>query len=389
MMLTAVTTPPTPTSSKQLADSTSFQTPIIQQPQSIANTSLSSYSSSSSSSSSSTSSTASSNNNNNPGAAQQQTTTTTTSKPMAPTAAAALASTTTSANTGGLISNNNSSNNNNYLAVPAKSSTGLQSSSSGNSLNSSAAVQSQSYTDECNLKMAIIDYADILRLVKLQSSIDYHEWLAFNTKMYFDQINVLYGAIADNCTLQTCPTMSAPANTVFHWLDEKNKKFKYSASQYIDTVLTYAAKTISDETLFPTKVGHPFPAHFEQLVKKVHKHYFHILAHMYHCHYKELLQLKLNAYLNSIYFHFYLFNKSFNLLDDKDLEIMEPLNKNLLGKYLDNSNLASLMQHHLPHIHSPASSSSSSASASTSGSGSLTSSGFSFLKKKLNFNLMA
>ncbi len=167
-------------------------------------------------------------------------------------------------------------------------------STSANNSNNNTKTNSTSYLDENNLKLAIIDYPDILKLIKLQNSIEYQEWLAFNTKMYFDQINVLYGAIVDHCTLQSCPTMSAPLNNQFFWLDEKGKKFKYSASQYIDTVLTYIAKIISDESYFPTKCGHPFPVNFDSLVKKIHKHLFHILAHMYHSHYKELLLLKLN-----------------------------------------------------------------------------------------------
>ena len=97
--------------------------------------------------------------------------------------------------------------------------------------------------------------------------------------MYFDQINVLYGAIgADYCTLQACPTMNAPMNTQFYWLDEKGKKFKYSASQYIDTVLTYTAKTLSDESLFPTKLGVQFPLQFEQIIKKLNRHLFQIFV---------------------------------------------------------------------------------------------------------------
>jgi hypothetical protein len=210
--------------------------------------------------------------------------------------------------------------------------------------------------------------------------------------MYFDQINVIYGAVSDQCTPQTCPTMNAPSNNQFVWLDEKGKKFKYSASQFIDTVLTYVAKKISDETLFPTIVGQPFPANFESLVKKIHKHLFQILAHMYHSHYKELLQLKLNAYVNSIYLHLLLFGKSFNLLEDKDIEVMDQLNKALMNKYLiDNTMLSQLNiiqqpanflnSNHQPTIHQSATSSNNSSSSGSTG--------FSFFKKKLNFNLMA
>lgn len=59
-----------------------------------------------------------------------------------------------------------------------KSSSALPSSSNSTTSNSN----STSYLDENNLKLAIIDYSDILKLIKLQNSIEYHEWLAFNSK---------------------------------------------------------------------------------------------------------------------------------------------------------------------------------------------------------------
>ena len=39
------------------------------------------------------------------------------------------------------------------------------------------------------------------------------------------------------------------------WQDEKGKKLRLSASQYIDYIMTYCQKTINDETVFPTKHG--------------------------------------------------------------------------------------------------------------------------------------
>ena len=255
-----------------------------------------------------------------------------------------------------------------------------------------------SYTDEYNLKMAVVEYQDIVKLIKQQPMIDYHEWLAFNTKMFFDQINILFGAISDCCTTQTCPTMSAPNNTQFHWLDEKGKKFKYSASQYIDTVLSYTAKTIGDEALFPTLQGRHFPANFEPLVKKLLKHLFHVLAHMYHMHYKELLALKLNTYINSIYFHLYSFARATALLDEKDMEIMDSLNRSLMGKFQQQQDAGGSKYQHQqqqqPTIHQPTSTVASSSSAAAAAASSSNASGsslapISYLKKKLNFNLMA
>ncbi len=54
--------------------------------------------------------------------------------------------------------------------------------SSSSSNSSSNSVSSASYTDDANLKLAIIEFSDLIKLIKLQSPIDHYEWLAFNSK---------------------------------------------------------------------------------------------------------------------------------------------------------------------------------------------------------------
>lgn len=39
------------------------------------------------------------------------------------------------------------------------------------------------------------------------------------------------------------------------WMDEKGKRIKLTAPQYVDYVMTYAQKAINDESIFPTKFG--------------------------------------------------------------------------------------------------------------------------------------
>lgn len=42
------------------------------------------------------------------------------------------------------------------------------------------------------------------------------------------------------------------------WFDEKGKKTRVAAPQYIDYVMTFTQRTVSDETIFPTKYGESF-----------------------------------------------------------------------------------------------------------------------------------
>ena len=74
--------------------------------------------------------------------------------------------------------------------------------------------------------------------------------------------------------------------------------------------------------LFP---GNVFPVNFESTVKKIHGFLCHILAHIYQCHSQDLLLLALNSHLNTVTYHFLLFNKQFNLVSEKDLDIFEDL----------------------------------------------------------------
>ena len=41
----------------------------------------------------------------------------------------------------------------------------------------------------------------------------------------------------------------------YSWVDEKGKKSKCAAPQYVDYVMTFTQNTIQDETIFPTKYG--------------------------------------------------------------------------------------------------------------------------------------
>lgn len=175
------------------------------------------------------------------------------------------------------------------------------------------------YLEEDHIRERILE-TDLTRLVLLPPGLDYNEWLATHTISFFEHINLVYGGVSEFCTAITCSTMTAPANLQYLWLDEKGKKCKCAAPQYVDYVMSFSQKTIQDEAVFPTKFGQVFPSTFEMTVKKLYRYMFHVMAHMYQAHYKELLFLGLQPHLNLIFQHFMLFSRHFNLLDDKDSE---------------------------------------------------------------------
>ena len=53
---------------------------------------------------------------------------------------------------------------------------------------------------------------------------DLNEWIADNTVDFFNQVNMLYGTITDNCTQETCQVMSAGPKFEYLWPDGTSVK---------------------------------------------------------------------------------------------------------------------------------------------------------------------
>ncbi|XP_049862931.1 MOB kinase activator-like 2 isoform X1 [Schistocerca gregaria] len=180
------------------------------------------------------------------------------------------------------------------------------------------------YLEEALLERKLPDI-DLRVLVDLPAGVDYNEWLASHTIAFFDHINLLYGTISEFCTMSGCPDMTGPGYRTYLWFDDKGKKARVAAPQYIDYVMTFTQKTISDETIFPTKYGNEFPSSFESIVRKILRLLFHVLAHLYHCHFKEVVLLNLHAHLNCVFAHLTLLNERFQLIEVKETEILQDL----------------------------------------------------------------
>jgi MOB kinase activator 1 len=76
---------------------------------------------------------------------------------------------------------------------------------------------------------------------------------------------------------------------------------------------------LDDETLFPSKIGVPFPPNFQTIAKTILKRLFRVYAHIYHQHFKEIVSLGEEAHLNTSFKHFVYFIQEFELIDKKEL----------------------------------------------------------------------
>lgn len=69
-------------------------------------------------------------------------------------------------------------------------------------------------------------------------------------------------------------------------------------------------------------------------MRKILRLLYHVVAHIYHCHFREVALLELHAHLNCVFAHLTLLNQRFNLIDPKETEILGDLEAALLGKLL-------------------------------------------------------
>ena len=86
------------------------------------------------------------------------------------------------------------------------------------------------------------------------------------------QINMLYGTITEFCTEKTCPVMNAGAKFEYLWADNNMKKpIKCSAPAYVDYLMSWVQDQIDDDSIFPSKIGVPFPKNFQEIAKTILK----------------------------------------------------------------------------------------------------------------------
>ncbi|KAK7491488.1 hypothetical protein BaRGS_00017317 [Batillaria attramentaria] len=172
---------------------------------------------------------------------------------------------------------------------------------------------------------------DLKEVVKLPPGEDVNDWIAVHVVDFFNRINLLYGTVCENCTEQSCPTMSGGPRYEYHWCDGVNykKPTALPAPQYISLLMEWVESQINDESLFPVQVGHPFPKNYQSVVKKILKRLFRVFVHVYIHHFDKLVAMGAEAHINTCYKHFYYFVQEYNLIDKKELEPLREMTERI------------------------------------------------------------
>jgi len=173
--------------------------------------------------------------------------------------------------------------------------------------------------------------------VRLPVGVDQDEWLATHTISFFEHVNLLYSCLSEYCNVTDCSSMYGPHQSQYYWLDEKGKKTKTPAACYVDFVMTFVHKLITDESVFPTKYGNTFPPNFLSLVKRAWRYLFHVIAHIYAAHFAQLFSLQLHPHLHTLFVHFSVFNKEFGLVEEEETRVLDDLLDLLLSEGMGGS----------------------------------------------------
>lgn len=170
---------------------------------------------------------------------------------------------------------------------------------------------------------------DLRQSIQLPPGEDLNEWLAINTCEFLESAKTLYSLVESDCdaSSEKCKVMNAGESWRYLWADGKTykKPTEVSAPKYIELLFAWAQAQISDQALFPTEPGVPFPKTFLSVVKQMFKRFFRVYAHIYLCHFDVILKLGCEAHLNTCTRHFVLFVREFGLVDADDLEPLKPV----------------------------------------------------------------
>ncbi|KAG7664273.1 MOB1 [[Candida] subhashii] len=182
----------------------------------------------------------------------------------------------------------------------------------------------------------------LIQAVKLPIDEDVNEWLAIHVVDFYNQINMLYGAITEFCSPLTCPRMIATEEYEYLWQEQQSQQDASSSSpkrpislpacEYIENLMNWVQGFFDNENIFPSKTGAPFPQQFPQLVKTIFKRLFRVYAHIYCHHFHEISELGLQSHLNTSLKHYVLFANEFQLISQKDYGPLEDLVDTMLKK---------------------------------------------------------
>ncbi|KAF0977051.1 hypothetical protein FDP41_003704 [Naegleria fowleri] len=206
-------------------------------------------------------------------------------------------------------------------------------------------------------------YTDLVvqESVKLPPGENVNEWISFHMIDFYNKINAIFVLATCICGETQVPKKYKKATEV-------------SAPEYIALSIDKIENLLNDTTIFSTSGD--FPKDFRKIVKDMSKKIFRVYAHVFHQHFNEVKERKMETNFLFAFKHFLFFAMEFRLLNEKELEPMVSWIEQSTGIDVE-SYLKSKKKHKKKDNASSSSetSSTSSASQSSNNSGSASGSG--------------
>mmetsp|Transcript_8795 Transcript_8795/g.21249 ORF Transcript_8795/g.21249 Transcript_8795/m.21249 type:complete len:217 (+) Transcript_8795:219-869(+) len=180
---------------------------------------------------------------------------------------------------------------------------------------------------------ATLGSGNLQEAVRLPPGEDLNEWLAVNTVDFYNAINVLYATLEEFCTSDTCPSMTAGPKYEYLWADgvKVKRPIHVSANDYVNRLFEWVEDQFDNQAIFPQDFAAKFPPNFHEVVRNIFKRLFRVYGHIYHSHFKHVVNLKEEAHLNTCFKHFIFFVYHFDLIDKKELAPLEELIDKIMG----------------------------------------------------------
>jgi MOB kinase activator 1 len=79
-------------------------------------------------------------------------------------------------------------------------------------------------------------------------------------------------------------------------------------------MMQWAESQLNDPSVFPPNSGAVYPKDFRKKAGKLFQRFFRVYAHLYHEHFRDLLQLGAEGIINTCFKHFLFFAIEFDLV---------------------------------------------------------------------------
>eukprot|EP00008_Paramoeba_atlantica_P009052 CAMPEP_0201479320 /NCGR_PEP_ID=MMETSP0151_2-20130828/4034_1 /ASSEMBLY_ACC=CAM_ASM_000257 /TAXON_ID=200890 /ORGANISM="Paramoeba atlantica, Strain 621/1 / CCAP 1560/9" /LENGTH=700 /DNA_ID=CAMNT_0047860767 /DNA_START=86 /DNA_END=2188 /DNA_ORIENTATION=+ len=151
----------------------------------------------------------------------------------------------------------------------------------------------------------------MVKTVKLPAKTDKTRWIATNIIEHVHLINQLFMIVTDECTAESCPTMSVSRDVHFPWGDTNP-----TCQEYVGSLNSWL-NSLFEQQLFPTQESYSKKT-FLDYVAQIQRKSFRLFCHIHFAHWKSIQSTGATKLFKLVYSYVWHFNTEFKLIDKKN-----------------------------------------------------------------------